>query len=45
MSIAQKIQILKNKEAELEKTIEKLSVEEDVDVDDAVVTTTPLYKQ
>lgn len=25
--------------------IEKLSVEEDVDVDDAVVTTTPLYKQ
>ncbi|XKL60334.1 hypothetical protein PGB90_001350 [Kerria lacca] len=44
-NIIQKIQILKDKEIELEKTIEKLSVEEDVDVDDAVVTTTPLYKQ
>lgn len=44
-NITQKIEILKNKEEELEKMIEKLSVEEDVDVDDAVVTTTPLYKQ
>lgn len=44
-SIEQKIQMLKDKEVELEKTIEKLSSEEDVDVDDAVITTTPLYKQ
>lgn len=44
-SISEKIQALKDKEVKLEKTIEKLSVEEDVDIDEAVITTTPLYKQ
>lgn len=39
------ITLLKDKEQELEKAIEKLSNEEEIDVDDAVTTTAPLFKQ
>ncbi|EEZ99668.1 tumor susceptibility gene 101 protein [Tribolium castaneum] len=39
------ITLLKDKEQELDKAIERLSNEEEIDVDDAVTTTAPLYKQ
>ncbi|KAK5642806.1 hypothetical protein RI129_008973 [Pyrocoelia pectoralis] len=39
------ITILQDKEQELEKAIERLSNQEAIDVDDAVITTAPLYKQ
>lgn len=39
------ITLLKDKELELDKAIEKLSNQESIDVDDAVTTTAPLYKQ
>jgi ESCRT-I complex subunit TSG101 len=39
------ITLLKDKEQELDKAIERLSSEEEIDVDDAVTTTAPLYKQ
>ncbi|KAJ3660829.1 hypothetical protein Zmor_005260 [Zophobas morio] len=39
------ITVLKDKEQELDKAIERLSNEEEIDVDDAVTTTAPLYKQ
>jgi hypothetical protein len=39
------ISILKDKEKELEKDIERLSEQQPIDVDVAVTTTAPLYKQ
>lgn len=39
------ITVLKDKEQELDKAIERLSNQESIDVDDAVITTAPLYKQ
>ncbi|CAH0547522.1 unnamed protein product [Brassicogethes aeneus] len=39
------ITLLKDKEQELDKAIEKISNQESIDVDDAVTTTAPLYKQ
>jgi ESCRT-I complex subunit TSG101 len=39
------ISILKDKEKELEKHIERLSEQQPLDVDEAVTTTAPLYKQ
>lgn len=39
------ISILKEKEKELEKDIERLSEQQPLDVDEAVTTTAPLYKQ
>ncbi|PNF38835.1 Tumor susceptibility gene 101 protein [Cryptotermes secundus] len=39
------ISILKDKEKELEKDIERLSEQQPLDVDEAVTTTAPLYKQ
>ncbi|XP_018320962.1 tumor susceptibility gene 101 protein isoform X2 [Agrilus planipennis] len=39
------ILLLKDKEQELENAIERLSNQESIDVDDAVITTAPLYKQ
>jgi ESCRT-I complex subunit TSG101 len=39
------ITILKDKEQELEKAIERLSEQQPIDVDEAVTTTAPLYKQ
>ncbi|GJQ88023.1 TSG101 [Trypoxylus dichotomus] len=39
------ITVLKDKEQELDKAIERLSKQESIDVDDAVTTTAPLYKQ
>ncbi|XP_069688340.1 tumor susceptibility gene 101 protein isoform X2 [Periplaneta americana] len=39
------ITILKDKEQELEKAIERLSEQQPLDVDEAVTTTAPLYKQ
>nr|CAD7453846.1 unnamed protein product [Timema tahoe] len=39
------ITILRDKEEELEKAISHLSEQEPIDVDEAVTTTTPLYKQ
>lgn len=39
------ITVLKEKEQELDKAIERLNNEEEIDVDDAVTTTAPLYKQ
>ena len=39
------ISILKDKEQELEKEIERLSDQQPIDVDEAVTTTAPLYKQ
>ncbi|XP_022915762.1 tumor susceptibility gene 101 protein [Onthophagus taurus] len=39
------ITVLKDKEQELDKAIERLSNQESMDVDDAVITTAPLYKQ
>ncbi|KAK9882448.1 hypothetical protein WA026_021479 [Henosepilachna vigintioctopunctata] len=39
------ITLLKDKEEELDKAIERISNEEPIDVDDAVTTTAPLYKQ
>jgi hypothetical protein len=39
------ISILKDKEKELEKHIERLSEQQPFDVDEAVTTTAPLYKQ
>ncbi|XP_017780496.1 PREDICTED: tumor susceptibility gene 101 protein [Nicrophorus vespilloides] len=39
------ITVLKDKEQELDKAIERLSNQESIDVDDAVTTTAPLYKQ
>jgi len=39
------INILQDKEAELEKEIAKLSDNQSIDVDEAVTTIAPLYKQ
>lgn len=39
------IVVLKDKEDELDKAIERLNNQENIDVDDAVITTAPLYKQ
>lgn len=39
------ITVLKDKEQELTSAIERLSGQETIDVDDAVITTAPLYKQ
>lgn len=39
------ITLLKDKEQELDKAIERIGNEESIDVDDAVTTTAPLYKQ
>lgn len=39
------INILQDKESELEKEIEKLSDNQSIDVDEAVTTIAPLYKQ
>ncbi|KAI4470658.1 tumor susceptibility protein-related [Holotrichia oblita] len=39
------ITVLKDKEQELDKAIERLSQQDSIDVDDAVTTTAPLYKQ
>nr|CAI5861604.1 unnamed protein product [Callosobruchus analis] len=39
------ITLLKDKEQELQKAIERLNNQESIDVDDAVITTAPLYKQ
>jgi ESCRT-I complex subunit TSG101 len=39
------ISVLKDKEQELEKEIERLSDQQPIDVDEAVTTTAPLYKQ
>lgn len=39
------VTILKEKEVELDKAINRLSEEEEIDVDEAVTTTAPLYKQ
>lgn len=39
------ISILKDKEQDLEKEIERLSDQQPIDVDEAVTTTAPLYKQ
>lgn len=39
------IKILQDKEQELDKSIARLANEESIDVDNAVTTTAPLYKQ
>ncbi|CAH1179304.1 unnamed protein product [Phaedon cochleariae] len=39
------ITLLQDKEQELDKAIERISNQESIDVDDAVITTAPLYKQ
>lgn len=39
------IAILQDKEQELDKAIARLANQESIDVDDAVTTTAPLYKQ
>lgn len=39
------ITLLKDKEQELTSAIERLSGQDGIDVDDAVITTAPLYKQ
>lgn len=39
------ITLLKDKEQELNTAIEKIGSQESIDVDDAVTTTAPLYKQ
>lgn len=39
------ITVLKDKEQELDKAIERIGNHESIDVDDAVTTTAPLYKQ
>lgn len=39
------ITMLKDKEQELNKAVERISNQESIDVDDAVTTTAPLYKQ
>lgn len=39
------IQVLQDKDEELTKTLENLEKEEEIDVDEAVTTTAPLYKQ
>lgn len=39
------ITVLKDKEHELDKAIERIGNQESIDVDDAVTTTAPLYKQ
>ena len=39
------IQMLKDKDVELTKSLEQLEQNEDIDVDEAVTTTAPLYKQ
>jgi len=43
--LEQNIQVLRDKELELEMAISKLSKEDNIDIDDAVTTTAPLYKQ
>lgn len=43
--LEQNIQVLRDKEIELEMAISKLSKEDNIDIDDAVTTTAPLYKQ
>ncbi|XP_050539398.1 tumor susceptibility gene 101 protein [Daktulosphaira vitifoliae] len=45
IELEQNIQVLRDKEIELEIAISKLSVEDNIDIDDAVTTTAPLYKQ
>lgn len=39
------ITLLKEKEIELDKAISRLGEQESIDVDEAVTTTAPLYKQ
>lgn len=43
--LEQNIQVLRDKETELEIALSKLSEEDNIDIDDAVTTTAPLYKQ
>lgn len=45
MELERNITILKEKDVELEKSIDELKEQNDVDVDEAVTTTAPLYKQ
>lgn len=39
------IAVLEDKDAELEKALENLTANEEIDVDEAVITTAPLYRQ
>jgi ESCRT-I complex subunit TSG101 len=39
------IEVLQDKDAELSKTLECLEKSDEIDVDEAVITTAPLYKQ
>lgn len=43
--VERNVTVLKEKEVELDKAISRLSEEEEIDVDEAVTTTAPLYKQ
>lgn len=45
VDIERNITILKDREAELQKAITELDEQGDIDVDEAVTTTAPLYKQ
>ncbi|KAL1117295.1 hypothetical protein AAG570_004621 [Ranatra chinensis] len=45
MELERNITILREKDAELEKAIAQLSEQDEIDVDEAVTTTAPLYKQ
>lgn len=43
--LEQNLQVLKDKELELEIAVSNLSKEDNINIDDAVTTTAPLYKQ
>lgn len=45
IDLKKNIQMLKEKDTELSKTLEQFEQNEDIDVDEAVTTTAPLYKQ
>lgn len=45
VELKKNIAVLKDKEQELEKSLESLEKTDGIDVDEAVVTTAPLYRQ
>lgn len=45
VELKRNIQMLQDKDTELTKSLEQLELNDDIDVDEAVTTTAPLYKQ
>ena len=43
--LGKSINVLRDKETELKRTVERVSAQDSLDIDEAVTTTAPLYKQ